>query len=65
MAQTEGEWYRRRRAESAVLGGIPASQLREENVGHYLQPGRPYISADEADIKDPGSRVSLFLWLLK
>lgn len=65
MAQTEGEWYRRRRAESAVLGGIPASQLHEENVAHYLQPGRPHISADEADMKDPGSRASLFLWLLK
>ncbi|KAJ5745669.1 hypothetical protein N7520_010851 [Penicillium odoratum] len=65
MAQTEGEWYRRRRAESAVLGGIPASQLHEENVAHYLQPGRPHISTDEADMKDPGSRASLFLWLLK
>ncbi|KAJ5620536.1 hypothetical protein N7510_004520 [Penicillium lagena] len=65
MAQTEGEWYSRRRAESDLLGGVPASQLHEENVAPYLQPGRPHISTDEGDMRDPGSRASLFLWLLK
>jgi pimeloyl-ACP methyl ester carboxylesterase len=65
MSQTEGEWYCRRRDNSALLGGIPARQLQEENVAHYLQPGRPQISTDEGNIRDPCSRASLFLWMLK